>query len=52
MKQKKDRKPLNWRKLVFTIVTVTLVASIIFISIAMALAPSETDETCVRVKGD
>lgn len=52
MKQKKDRKPLNWRKLVFTIVTVTLVASIVFISIAMALAPTETDETGVRVKGD
>ena len=52
MKHKQERKPFNWRKMIFTIVTVTLVASIVFISIAMALAPTETDETGVRVKGD
>ena len=46
------KKPMNWRHLIFTLVLVTLVASIIYISIAMALAPTETDETGVRVKGD
>ena len=48
----KLRRPWNWRKIVFALVTATLVASIVFISIAMALAPTETDDPTVRVKGD
>ena len=48
----KLRRPWNWRKIVFAVVTATLVASIVFISIAMALAPTETDDPTVRVKGD
>jgi hypothetical protein len=49
---KKLKKPMNWRRLIFTLVLVTLIASIIYISIAMALAPTETDQAGVRVKGD
>ncbi len=44
----------RWHRWVFLFVTVTLVASIVFISVAMALAPTEPDPARPnhRVKGD
>ena len=51
-----DRVPnsARWHRWVFLFVTVTLVASIVFISVAMALAPTEPDPARPnhRVKGD
>ena len=48
------RRPSRWQKWLFLFVTVTLVASIVFISISMALAPTEPDPARPnhRVKGD
>jgi len=48
------RRPSRWQKGIFLFVTITLVASVIFISIAMAMAPTEPDpaEPNGRVKGD
>lgn len=48
------RKPSRWQKRIFVFVAITLVASIIFISIAMSLAPAEPDPNRPnhRVKGD
>ena len=51
---KDSRTPSRWQKRVFLFVAVTLVASIVFISISMALAPTEPDPDRPnhRVKGD
>ena len=48
------RNPSRWQKRIFVFVAITLVASIIFISITMALAPTEPDPSRPnhRVKGD
>lgn len=48
------RNPTRWQRIIFVFVTVSLVASIIFISITMALAPTEPDPDRPnhRVKGD
>ena len=48
------RTPSRWQKRVFLFVAITLVASIVFISISMALAPTEPDPDRPnhRVKGD
>lgn len=49
-----NRMPSRWQRWIFLFVTVTLVASIIFISVAMSLAPTEPDPDRPnhRVKGD
>lgn len=48
------RTPSRWQRRIFLFVAVTLVASIVFISISMALAPVEPDPARPnrRVKGD
>ncbi len=52
--EKKLRKKINWGKVVAIAVFATLLSSILFIAIAMAMAPSEPNpaEPYRRVKGD
>ena len=52
--EKKLRKKINWGKVVAIVVFATLLSSILFIAIAMAMAPSEPNpaEPYRRVKGD
>ena len=51
---KKKKLSWNWTKIIWWFIFITLAGSVIFISIAMALAPSEPDpaEPYRRVKGD
>lgn len=52
--QRKFYKKINWGRIIAILVFATLLSSIIFISIAMAIAPSEPNpaEPYRRVKGD
>lgn len=50
----RKRLSLNWTKILWWFIFLTMAGSVVFISIAMALAPSEPDPTMPyrRVKGD
>lgn len=51
---KKKKLSWNWTKIIWWFIFITLAASVVFISVAMALAPSEPNpaEPYRRVKGD